>query len=79
MTIQVLSLGHSQHVVQLSDELLNGGDELNDTLRDDNRTEVVAIGCTGAYGVGDVVDDIVEAHTLGLNLLRNEADVRLCL
>ena len=79
MTIQVLSLWHSQYVVELSDELLDGWDELDYTLRDDNGTEVVAIGSTLTNSVSNVCNDIVEAHTLLLDLLRYEADVRLSL
>ena len=75
----LLSLRHSKHIVQLSDELLDGGDELDDTLGDDHGTEIVTIGSTYTHSLGDIVYDIVEALTLGLYLLRDETDIRLSL
>ena len=75
----LLSLRHSKHIVQLGNKLLDGWDELNDTLRNDYSTEVVTICSTYTNGISNVVNDIVETHGLGLNLLRNEADVGLCL
>ena len=74
-----LSLRQCQYVVELGNELLDGRDELNDTFGDDNRTKVVTVGSTYAYSISNVVNDIVKAHILSLNLLRNEADIGLCL
>ena len=73
----LLSLRHSEHVVELGDELLDGGDELDDTLRNDDGSEVIAVGSTHGHSLGDVVDDVAEAHTLLLDLLADEADVGL--
>ena len=42
VTADLLSLRHSQHIVQLSDELLDGGDKLDNTLRDDNTSAAQA-------------------------------------
>ena len=79
VTIQVLCLRQSQNVVQLSNQLLDSRNELDNTLWDDNGTEVVTISSTLANSVSDVSYDIVEAHTLLLDLLRNQADVWLSL
>ena len=65
----LLGLGQCQHIVQLGDELLDGRNELDDTFRNDNGAEVIAVGSTGGNGIGDVVDDVVETHGLLLNLL----------
>ena len=75
----LLCLRQSQHVVELGNQLLDSGDELDDTLRDDDSTEVVTVGSADSNSVGDVRHDVVEAHSLLLDLLGNEADVRLSL
>ena len=79
MAIEVLCLRQSQNVIQLSDQLLDSRNELDNTLWDDNSTEVVTISSTLTNSVSDVCNDIVEAHTLLLDLLRYEADVWLSL
>ena len=79
MTVEVLCLRHCQYVVQLGNQLLDGRNELDHTLRNDHSTEVVTVGSTSNYSVSDVVNDIVEAHTLLFDLLRDQTDIRLCL
>ena len=78
-TTQVLDLGLSQHVVQLGDEFLDSGNELNQTLGNDDSTEVVAISSTLAHHVCNIGHDVVQALLLGFYLLRDETDVRLSL
>ena len=75
----LLGLRHSEHIVKLSDKFLDSRDKLNHALGDNDRTEVIAIGSTGDNGFSDVVHNIVETHAFGLNLLRDKADIRLCL
>ena len=77
VTADLLSLRQSKHVVQLSDKFLDSRDELNDTLRNDDGTEVVTISSTSGNSIGDVGNNVVEALCLSLYLLRNEADVGL--
>ena len=76
-TTQVLDLGLSQHVVQLGDEFLDSGNELNQTLGNDDSTEVVAISSTLAHHVCNISHDVVQALLLGFHLLADEADVGL--
>lgn len=72
-----LCLVGSEDVVELGDELLDCRDEFDEAFRDDDGAEVVALGGACRNCVGDVGDDVVEALLLGLDLLGNEADVRL--
>ena len=75
----ILSLGQSQHVIQLGNQLLDGRDELDNTLGDNYCTEVVTISSTNSYCISNICYDIIEAHSLLLNLLRNETDIGLSL
>ena len=67
-TSQILCLRHRKHVVELSDELLDGWDELDYALRNDDGTEVVTISSTSGNGIGDVGNDVVKAHLTTENL-----------
>ena len=71
--------GICQHLVELLDELLDGGDELDEALGDEHSAEVVALLSAGGNDVGDVVHHVIQAHLLGLHLLTDEADVGLSL
>ena len=66
-------------VVEFLDELLHGGDELDEALGDKDGAEVPAYLGTLGDEVGDLADDVVESHALGLHLLGDDADVGLCL
>ena len=67
------------YIVELGDQALHRGDELDQTLGDKHGTEVPAhLGALTDY-VADVVYDIVESHLLGLNFLGDETDVGLSL
>ena len=72
-----LGLVGGEGVVELSDEFLDGGDELDESLRNDDGSEVVTACSTCGDGIGDVSDDLVQALLLGLDLFGDEADVRL--
>ena len=74
-----LSVMLSQEVVQLSDQTLHCRNELDQALRDQHRTEVVTLSGTLSHDVGDISHDLIQRHVLCLNLLRDDADVRLCL
>ena len=54
------SLWRCEYIVELSDELLDSRDELDDTLWDEDCTEVVAFFRTLCHSLGDVSDYIVE-------------------
>ena len=73
------SLGSGEQVVQLGDELLHGGDELDKALGDEHRTEVVAVLGTLGDNTGDVRHDVVERLVLGLDFLTHDAHVGLAL
>ena len=79
VTADVLSLRHGKHVVQLGDQFLNSGDELDESLRDDDGTEVITLSGTCGNSIGDIGNDIVQALLLSLHLLADETDVWLCL
>ena len=79
VAIQVLCLRQSEYVVELSNELLDSGDELDDTFRNHNSTEVVTLSSTSCNSVSDVCYDVIKTLSLSLNLLRNKTDVGLCL
>ena len=64
-------------VVELGDEALDGGDELDEAFGNEHCAEVVAIVGAGGHYVGDGVDNVVEGHVLCLNFFRNDADVGL--
>ena len=66
-----------EQVVELVDEAANGRNKLDETLRDENHAEVVAFLCALCHCRGNLLNNLVESHVLGLNLLRDEADVRL--
>ena len=72
-----LRLVGGEGVIELCDELLDGGDELDETFWDKDCTEVVALLRTCGNDAGDVVHDVVEALLLLLDFLRDEADVGL--
>ena len=69
----------SQQVIKLLDEAADSRDELDEALRDKHHTEVVAILCTLSHCCSNLLNDLVQRHILLLDLLRDEADVRLCL
>ena len=76
---EVLCLRSSKDVVELCDELLDSRDELDDTLWDEDCTEVVTVSSTVGNCLSDVSNDVVETHFLCLYFLTYKTDVRLTL
>ena len=74
-----LLFGLSKQVVDLADQGVEGGDELDQAFRYEDDTEVVSVLSTLCDDVGDVGCDLLDALVLGLDFLSDEADVRLCL
>ena len=72
-----LGFGSGKKVVELGDELLKRGDELDEAFGDEDSTEVVAGGCTLSDYTCDVGHHVVEALLLGFHFFRDEADVGL--
>ena len=72
-----LSLIGSDEVVELGDELLDGGDELDESFGHEDGTEVHAACGTVGHDASDIGDDVVERLVLGLHLLADEGDVGL--
>ena len=58
--VDSLSFWHCEHVVKFCDEFLDGWDELDDTLWDDDSTEVVAFFSTLSHSSSDVSHHVVE-------------------
>ena len=50
----------SQEVIQFGDESLHGRDELNQTFRDEDSTEVVALSSTVGHYLSNVSHDVVQ-------------------
>ena len=63
--------------VEFCDKLLDRRDELDDSLRNEDGTEVVSCCGTFCNDFGDVGDHIVKRHILCLDFLADKADVRL--
>ena len=78
-TSQVLCLRSCQDIVQLSYQLLDSRDELDETFRNEHRTEVVSFSSTVGNSLSDISHNIVETHILLLNLFADETDVWLTL
>ena len=72
-----LCLIAGQEVVQLGDEALHGGDELDEPLGDEHGAEVVALGGSAGYNARYTVHDLVEREVVGLHLFGDDADVRV--
>ena len=72
-----LCLIAGQEVVQLGDEALHGGDELDEPLGDEHGAEVVALGGSAGYDARYTVHDLVEREVVGLHLFGDDADVRV--
>ena len=68
-----------EQVVELLDQTADSGDKLDESLRDEHNTEVVALACAVSNGLCDLLYYLVQGEVLLLDLLRDEADVRLCL
>ncbi len=66
-----------EQVVELVDEATDCRYKLDKALRNEHHTEVVAILSTLSNSRGDLLNNLIERHVLGLNLLRDDADVRL--
>ena len=73
------AFGLGQQVVELGDERLHGGDELDEALGDEDDAVVVAFLGAGGDGLCQVVDNLGEGHILSLDLLADDADVGLAL
>ena len=69
--------GIGQHFVEFGNQFLDSGDELNQTFGDEHRTEVVSIGSALSHDIGDVAYHFVQAHSLLLDFLGDEANVGL--
>ena len=69
----------SEHIVELSDELLDSRDELDKTFWYEYNTIVETEVCTIGNNLCDVCYDIVESLVLSLYLLTDEGDVRVSL
>ena len=67
----------SEEFVEFGDEALDLGDEFDEAFGDEDRTEVVAFGCTCCHDACDVVDYVGEAHVACFDFLGDEADVGL--
>ena len=78
-TVKTLSLRQSQYIIELGNESLDGRNELNDTLRDDYCSKIVAILSTLCHSRSNVFHNIVERHVLLLYFLRDKADIWLSL
>ena len=63
---EFLSIG-SKEVVQLSDQTFHSRDEFNQTFRNQNCTEVVALSSAVGYYLCNVSYDIVQRHIFCLN------------
>ena len=72
-----LCLIAGQEVVQLGDEALHGGDELDEPLGDEHGAEVVALGGSTGHDARYTVHDLVEREVVGLHLFGDDADVRV--
>ena len=72
-----LSLVCSQNVIELGDKLLDGGDELDQNLGNQNGTKVNAACSTVGNNLSDICYDIIKSLVLGLNLLTDKGYVRL--
>ena len=79
--VEILIVGtvSGEQVVELLDQTADSGDELDESLRNKHNTEVVALACAVSNGLCDLLYYLVQGEVLLLDLLRDEADVRLCL
>ena len=74
---RLASFGVCEHFIQLGDELLDSGNEFNETFGDEYGTEVVSILGTVCYNLCEVGNHVVERHFLLLNFFRNQTCVGL--
>ena len=76
LLIGLLSLGNSKELVELNNELFASGDVVQETFRDENTSVVLALPCSFANLVADVLDDILQTLMTVLALLRDNDQVR---
>ncbi len=67
----------SKQVIELADEIPHRGDKLDQSLRDQGYSKVVALSSTLSHYRGNILYDLTQGLLLLLNLLRDEADIGL--
>ena len=79
LKIFILSTVGGKQVVEFINKTADGRNKLDEALRDEHHTKVLALLCTISYGRSHLLDDLVEGHILCLHLLGDDANVGLAL
>ena len=81
LLVQILVVGtvSGEQVVEFLNKATDSGYELNESLGDEHHTEVVALACAVGHSLSYLLHNLIEGEVFLLYLLRDEADVGLCL
>ncbi len=77
--VELCCLASREKLVDLSDQDREFRNEFDNTLRDDDNTEVHAFFCSLRNRISDLIRDLGQGHLLLGNFLRDQADIRLSL